>query len=337
METTSTHTLQLTTPTDREIVMTRVFDAPRQLVFAALTTPELLKRWLLGPPGWEMVVCEVFARPGDRYRYVWRHADGRQMSIHGVCRELEPPARIVHSESMEGFPGEILVTTVLVEEDGKTTLTTIQLFDSREGRDMAIKSGMERGVVASYDRLDEVLASAAGAGRATTSLDASVRKPDLVVSHVFEAPVESVWRAWTDPELVMRWWGPKGFTAPMARIDFREGGTSLLCMREPEQLGGRDLYSTWTYQRIEPLQRIEYVHNLADQNGNKIDPAVLGMPADFPQDLRHAVVFSALPDGRTEMTITQLDWPAGRMMELSKLGLEQCLDKMSAALADAGS
>jgi uncharacterized protein YndB with AHSA1/START domain len=167
-----------------------------------------------------------------------------------------------------------------------------------------------------------------------TMAEPSVRKQDLVMSRVFDAPVEAVWRAWTDPQLVMRWWGPKGFTAPMARIDFREGGTSLVCMREPEQLGGRDFYSTWTYQRIVPRQRIEYVHNLADRHGSKIDPAALGMPADFPQDMRHAVVFRALPEGRTEMTITEFDWPPGRMLELSKLGLEQCLDKMGAALAD---
>jgi uncharacterized protein YndB with AHSA1/START domain len=164
MEIARTRTLQVTTPTDREIVMTRAFDAPPQLVFAALTTPELLKRWLLGPPGWDMVICEVFARPGDRYRYVWRHTDGSQMSIHGVCRELEPPARIVQTQSMEGFPGETLVTTVLAEEDGRTTLTTTQLFDSREVRDMALESGMESGVIASYDRLDEVLASTPAPG-----------------------------------------------------------------------------------------------------------------------------------------------------------------------------
>jgi len=114
-----THTLKLTTPTDREIVLTRVFDAPRHMVFEAFTKPELLKRWLLGPPGWEMVVCEVATEVGGRYRYVWRNADGRQMGMHGVCREIAPPERIVCTESMEGYPSESLVTTVLVEYDGR--------------------------------------------------------------------------------------------------------------------------------------------------------------------------------------------------------------------------
>jgi uncharacterized protein YndB with AHSA1/START domain len=152
-----TGTLKLTTPTDREIVMTRVFDAPRRLVFEAFSRPELLKRWLLGPPGWEMIVCEVAAKVGDRYRYEWRHADGQQMGMGGVCRELEPPRRVVCTELMDGYPGESLVTTVLVEQGGKTTLTTTVLYESREIRDAVLKSGMERGVAASYDRLAELL------------------------------------------------------------------------------------------------------------------------------------------------------------------------------------
>jgi len=155
------HTLQLTTPTDREIVLTRVFDAPRRLVFEAYTRPELLKRWLLGPPGWEMVVCEVFAKVGDPYRYVWRHGDGRQMGIHGVCREFAPPERLACTECMDGYPTESLTTTVLVEHDGKTTMTTTALYVSREVRDMVLKTGMERGVTASYDRLEDLLASGA--------------------------------------------------------------------------------------------------------------------------------------------------------------------------------
>ncbi len=157
--------LKVTTPSEREIAMTRVFNAPRQLVFEAYTKPELLKRWLLGPPGWEMVVCSVALKAGDRYRYEWRNtASGRQFGNGGVCREFVPPDRIVVTEAMDGQPGEALVTTTLVEQNGKTTLITTMLFESREIRDLALKSGMERGVAASYDRLDEILASSGAAG-----------------------------------------------------------------------------------------------------------------------------------------------------------------------------
>jgi uncharacterized protein YndB with AHSA1/START domain len=157
---TDTGSLKVTTPSDRDIRMTRVFDAPRQLVFEAHSKPELLKRWLLGPPGWEMVVCNVASKVGDRYRYEWRNTvTGKQFGNGGVCHELVPPERVVSTEVMDGQPGEALVTTTFVEQNGKTTLTLNILFESREIRDIALKSGMEHGVAASYNRLDKVLAS----------------------------------------------------------------------------------------------------------------------------------------------------------------------------------
>ena len=160
----------------------------------------------------------------------------------------------------------------------------------------------------------------------------SVAKRDLVLTQVFNASVEQVWQAWIDPEYVVQWWGPDGFTCPVAKMDFREGGTSLLCMRSPE-FG--DQYSTWQYREIAPMQRIEFIHNLADKDGNKVDPVKMGMPADFPQDLRNTVTFKAVGDNKTEITVTEYDWTVGQMMEMSKIGLEQCLAKMAAIFAKA--
>jgi uncharacterized protein YndB with AHSA1/START domain len=162
------NTLKLTTQGDRGIVMTRVFEAPRHLVFEAFTKPELLKRWLLGPPGWEMVVCQVALKVGDRYRYEWRNTDGVQFGIGGVCREFVPPERLVTAELMDGYPPEYLVTANFVEQNGKTTLTTTLLYESREIRDAVLKSGMEGGVAASYDRLDEVLEPTSAAAQASS-------------------------------------------------------------------------------------------------------------------------------------------------------------------------
>ena len=158
-------------------------------------------------------------------------------------------------------------------------------------------------------------------------------KQNLVFTRVFDAPLSRAWKVWKDPELVKQWWGPKGFTSPSADIDFREGGMSLVCMRAPKSMGGQDMYSTWHYEKIVPLERIEYIHNLADKQGNTIDPAQMGMPADFPRDLRNSVAFKALDDNKTEITITEYDWPVGQMRELSKQGMEECLDKMAAALS----
>ncbi|HEY1381288.1 MAG TPA: SRPBCC family protein [Gemmataceae bacterium] len=154
--------LTLTTPTDREIVMTRAFDAPRQLVYDAFTKPELVKRWLLGPPGWSMPVCTIDLRVGGRYRYVWRQdADGTEMGMGGVYREIVPPERIVCTEKFDQswYPGEAVGTVVLVENDGVTTLTQTILYESKEARDAVLKSPMEQGVAAGYDRLAELLAS----------------------------------------------------------------------------------------------------------------------------------------------------------------------------------
>ncbi len=154
-------TLKLTTPTDREISMTRVFDAPRRLVFDAFTKPELVKRWLLGPPGWTMPVCEIDLRVGGAYRYVWRHADGKEMGMGGIYREIVPQERLVCTELFDEawYPGEALVTTILAEQGGRTTLTSTMLYVWQETRDAVLKSGMERGVAASYDRLEELLVS----------------------------------------------------------------------------------------------------------------------------------------------------------------------------------
>jgi uncharacterized protein YndB with AHSA1/START domain len=156
-------TLTLTTPTDQEIVMTRVFNAPRKLVFEAMTKPELVKKWLLGPPGWTMPVCEIDLRVGGTYRYVWRNADGSEMGMGGVYREIVRPERIVATEKFDEawYPGEAVDTSVLVEQGGRTTLTTTVRYESREIRDAVLKSPMESGVAASYDRLADLVSAEA--------------------------------------------------------------------------------------------------------------------------------------------------------------------------------
>jgi uncharacterized protein YndB with AHSA1/START domain len=162
--------LKLTTRGDREIVMTRDFAAPRALVFDAFTQPALVKQWLLGPPGWTMPVCEIDLRVGGAYRYVWRNtAGGSEMGMGGLYREIVAPERIVATEKFDQawYAGEAVGTLVLVEQGGKTTLTQTVAYESREARDAVLKSGMEKGVAASYDRLAELLASPPARGTET--------------------------------------------------------------------------------------------------------------------------------------------------------------------------
>jgi uncharacterized protein YndB with AHSA1/START domain len=153
------------TPSDREIQVSRDFDAPRSLVFDAFTKPELVRRWLLGPPGWTMPVCEIDLRVGGSYRYVWRsEKDGSQMGIRGVFREITPVERLVATERFDDawYPGEALDTTVFEERRGITRTTITILYESQEARDTARRSGMEYGMAAGYDRLETLLPTLTG-------------------------------------------------------------------------------------------------------------------------------------------------------------------------------
>jgi uncharacterized protein YndB with AHSA1/START domain len=163
MTTKTVGSLTITTPTDREIVMTRVFDAPRRLVWEAYTKPELVKRWLGVFAGWRLDVCEIDLRPGGKGRYVWRHENGQQMGLTMTYREVVAPERIVNTEKFDEawYAGEAVETLTLVERGGRTTLTSAVLYDSKEIRDAVLASPMETGVAASYDALAGLLATSA--------------------------------------------------------------------------------------------------------------------------------------------------------------------------------
>ena len=149
--------LTVTTPSDREIVMTRVFDAPRDLVFEAHTSCEHMSRWW-GPRRYEITSCEIDFRPGGAWRIVHSGSDGQDFGFHGEFREIVRPERIVWTFEFEGMPGHVSVDTLTLEEhDGKTTLTATSVFDTVEDRDGMLQSGMESGAAEAYDRLDEYL------------------------------------------------------------------------------------------------------------------------------------------------------------------------------------
>lgn len=156
---------------------------------------------------------------------------------------------------------------------------------------------------------------------------------DIVITRVFDAPVEAVWKAWTDPEYLMRWWGPKGFTGCQSKIDFREGGSFLFCMRAPKEFqGGQDFYTAGVYKKIVHLKLIEFTQRLADKEGNRIDPAAMGMPVDFPKEIPSALAFKRVGN-KTELTASESGWAEGQMRDLSEAGLNECLDKLAAVVA----
>ena len=158
----TTHAIDVTTPNDLEIRVSRAFDAPRSLVYRCHTEPALVRRWMLGPPGWTMPVCEIDLRVGGRYRYVWRSDDGAQeFGFVGEYREIHAPERVVNTERFDGADpsgGDALCTLELSEEDGRTILTHSMRFPTAALRDQALESGMTDGMASSYDRLERVIA-----------------------------------------------------------------------------------------------------------------------------------------------------------------------------------
>lgn len=159
--TSRTGTTEYTTPSDTELRMTRVFDAPRGLVWDAFTKPEHIARWMLGPEGWTMPVCEVDLRPGGAWHFVWRKDDGSEMEMTGVYREVAQPERLVNTERWGGDWPETLNTMVLTEDGGRTTTATTMRYPSREARDAATETGMKDGADRSFDLLDDLLRSLA--------------------------------------------------------------------------------------------------------------------------------------------------------------------------------
>ncbi len=153
--------LLVISPSDREIAMIREFAFPRARVVAALTTPSLLKRWLHGPPGWELIVCEMDLRVGGSYRYVWRSAEGKDLGMGGTYKEVNLPEKIVATEEFDEpwYPGKAVGTMLLAEVDGKTTLTNKVKYASSNARDEVLRTPMDHGVAMGYDALEQLLAS----------------------------------------------------------------------------------------------------------------------------------------------------------------------------------
>jgi uncharacterized protein YndB with AHSA1/START domain len=327
----NTGNLKVITPSDREIAMTRVFEAQRSLIFEAYTKPELLKRWLLGPPGWSLPVCEIELKVGGTSRFVWRGPDGTEMGMRGVYREIVPPERIVHTELFDEdwTGGETLVTTVLHEQAGRTTLTTAVHYASREVRDGALNSGMKQGVAASYDRLAELLAStltrgdSQGEDELTTTVEAAPTSDrELVLTRIIDAPREKVFKAWTDPELLKQWFAPLPFTTPVAELDVRPGGANLIVMRDPE---GNDFPNRGVYLEVVENERLVFTDAYTK--------------AWEPSQKPFMTVILTFEDegGKTRYTARACHWTVADRETHEKMGFHegwgQCADQLEALVA----
>src|SRR3984885_1879270 len=305
--------LIVTMPSDREIVLTRVFHAPRHLVFEALTNPEHLLHWF-GPHSCPLVECAVDLRVGGAWRYILRGPDGRDMGMRGVYREITPYDRLISTESFDDYPGESLNTVTLTEEGGKTTLTTRVLYESKETRDAVIGSGIEQGAGETYDRLAEHLNTIA----ATQSPE-----HELVITRVFDAPRELVFECWTQPEHLQHWQGaPRGFTVTSSESDIRPGGFFRICMRSAE---GVDSWLQGGYREIVRPERLVFKHSWLDSARK---------PAGKPTLVTVTLLERG---GKTELTLRQTGFASVESRDGHKYGWNSALDVLADYLAESGS
>ena len=158
---------------------------------------------------------------------------------------------------------------------------------------------------------------------------------DLAVTHTFNAPVEKLWRVWTDEKFVQRWWRVDGFSNILAKMDVREDGVSHVGMRASKEYGGKDYYNVFKYTRVVPRELIKYISNFSDKDGNVITPEAAGLPAETPMNRKQQVQFNDVGGGKTRVTITEFGWPAGDVMvERSRRGLEQTLANIDKVLSE---
>jgi len=312
MPATRSSSLEITTPSDNEIVMTRVFDAPRELVFEAMTKPEHVRRWW-GPRKHTCVVCEIDFRVGGTWRYVLRTSDGRDVEFTGIYHEIVPPERMVGTECYvePRFGNPQWQTTLTLEEfDGKTKMTNRVLHPSKEQRDANLNSGMESGASETFDRLNEIVVA-----------QASLMERTVEITRVFDAPRELVYQAWTDPEHMVQWWGPKVFTNHSCELDVRPGGSWQIVMRSPD---GTDYGCQGVYIDVTPPERLVFTNDAVDKNGK---PLLKG----------YTTVTFTEHEGKTKLTLHTraegLVAYAPQMLKGMNQGWNQSLDKLSACVS----
>lgn len=311
----------------RELVITRVIDAPRERVFKAWIDPEQLAQWW-GPKGFTNPVCELDARPGGHIRIDMRGPDGVVYPMKGVVHEIVEPERLVFTSSAfhdeAGKPQlEALNTVRFAEHNGKTKLTLRAVVVHSTPEVAGALAGMEPGWNQSLDRLGDLVAKNRSAMMLTMPSDR-----ELVVTRIVDAPRELVFKAWTEPERLMRWFAPKGFTTPFCTVDLRVGGIFHYCMRSPE---GRDIWGIGVYREIVRPERIVYTDTFANAEGNPVLPAHYGMSAGHPSETLVTVAFAEY-EGKTKLTLRHSIPESVAERDATQQGWAEMFDRLQDAL-----
>ena len=313
------------------VIMTRLFDAPRALVFEAWSAPAHLARWW-GPNGFSLPRCEVEFRPGGPFNLVMRGPDGNEYPMDGVIREVVRPERIVFTAIIDRTTKDEVFTTVTFEEEGgKTRLTVRQTVPT----DAFKARGQVQGWTESLERLAAAIARQTNPGDGKNGSAAGKGSDEeLVLTHVFDSPRELVFKAWTDPDHLKEWWGPKGFTWLRGTLDLKTGGLFHYGLRSPN---GQTMWGRFVYWEIVAPSRLVFVVSFSDEKEN-----VTRHPtsAEWPLEVLNILTFEEL-EGRTTLTLrgvpvnaTEAERKAFKAARASvQHGFKGTLDQLAAHLA----
>lgn len=296
---------------DREIVISRVFDAPRELVWQAMTDPQHVVHWW-GPRGFTDTTEKMDLRPGGIWKHTMRGPDGANYPNESVFREIVKPERIVFQQAghREGGPGVNFISTWTFEKQGanQTKVTIHMLFASAAERNFVVKEfGAIEGAKQTLERLAEHLPKMATAAR------------DFVLTRTFDAPRDLVWRAWTEREHLVRWFGPKGFKLSVAAFEFRPGGIFHYGMKTPD---GHEMWGKWIFREIVPPEKLVVIVAFSDaQGGVSRHP----MSATWPLETISTSTFVET-DGKTTVT---LHWAPYAATEIERQTFDSAHDSMN--------
>ncbi len=271
MTASNARTSSATNAAERELVITRVFDAPRSLVFKAWTDPRHVAEWW-GPQGFTNPVCELDVRPGGAIRIHMRGPDGTLYPMTGVYQEIVEPERLMFTSAAldeEGNPlFEVLHTVTFAEQGGKTTLTLQARVVKTTAKAAPYLAGMQAGWTQSLERFEAYVAKVLRVGKNMTERESTPTEDtadrEIVITRVFDAPRELVWEAWTNPKHVVKWWGPKGFTTTIQEMDVRPGGVWRHIMHGPD---GTDYPNKSVFTEVVKPDRIVYSHGGGKKRG----------------------------------------------------------------------
>ncbi len=315
-------TRESTTQDDREIVVRRLIDAPRDLVFKAWVHPDHIVQWW-GPDGFSTTTEEFDATDDGVWRFIMHAPDGNAYENHIEFREVAEPDRLVYDQGGDSPDDPMRFRTSLSfeDQDGKTELTMRSLFQTQALRDEVVNNhGALEGGRQTLERLARHIEN-----MVITS------EEEVIIVRTFDAPRELVFKCWTEPEHFMRWWGPHGFETPTCTMDPRPGGVTHFNMRSPAY--GMDMWYGDLYQEVTPPSRLVFTEYLADADGNKISPAVMGMGETWPGELSTAIDFVE-HEGKTTMVMrVQIAAPA-EQREQALGGYGQAFEKLASYLAE---